>query len=139
MNLFKHFCRRYLLTAIVLLTFAWWINGQDLNSGFFDEKYPHNGTHLYNCTIDGVVHYDDDCLNWLAKFLKWIGLGIILIIFLFCGCLWYCVCTISRIFCCSERPREVIYTTYIHPTSYSQMPWFKLKQYLVIKTESDIN
>jgi hypothetical protein len=110
-----------LVSTLILLSFAYWINAQssDDQSSVDPSK---NRTHWINCTIDGEVKFDEDCLGWLSKFLTWLGLGIFIFFFLLCGCLWYCLCTICQIICCTERPREVIYTTYVYPTSYSQIP-----------------
>lgn len=81
-----------------------------------------NESHWANCTIDGETHYDEECYGWIGKFITWIGLGLFVLLFLCCGCFWYCVCTICQILCCSERPREVIYTRYVYPTTYTQIP-----------------
>lgn len=118
-----YLCSQFFLIAIVLAIFSVLVNGQDINSRSHFNKDLGNGSHWINCTIDGQTHFNEDCVGWLGKFLTWVGLGLFVILFLLCGCLWYCVCTVCRICCCSERPREVIYTTYVYPTSYSQIPW----------------
>lgn len=107
---------------ITLLSFAIWINAQPIDT----EEFVHhnNKTHWLNCTIDGKIKYDEDCFDWLQKFVTWLGFGLLIFFFLTCGCLWYCLCTICQICCCSERPREVIYTTYVYPTTYTQIPWW---------------
>lgn len=116
--------RNYLITSIILITFAVWINGQSVEHESSLNRFSKNETHWTNCTINGTTHYDEDCYPWIGKFIAWIGVGLFVIFFLLCGCLWFCVCTICRIICCTERPREVIYTTYVYPSSssYSQIP-----------------
>ncbi|CRL03722.1 CLUMA_CG016294, isoform A [Clunio marinus] len=113
-----------ILSAVILITFSLWINAQEISKNGDRSSYEslENKTHWINCTIDGVVHYDEECFDWLGKFFTWIGLGLFVIIFLLCGCLWYCVCTICSICCCTDQPRQVIYTRYVYPTTYTQIP-----------------
>lgn len=116
--LVSHF-RICLIILIIWGTFA--VNGDTVESRNINE-FPNNGSHWMNCTIDGVVHYDKECFNWIENFITWIGLGIFVIFFLLCGCLWFCLCTICRIICCTEHPRDAIYSTYVYPTTYTQIP-----------------
>ena len=119
---FCFFCRNYIVIFVILVTFVIWINGNKVNNNSLIFEFAKNSSHWTNCTIDGATRYDDNCDPWIAKFLKWMGLGLFIIFFLICCCLWFCVCTICRIICCTERPREVIYTTYVYPASYTQLP-----------------
>lgn len=124
-NLICDLIFRQLILPLILAFFVVWINAREISvrdSQWSD--FSGNNSHWVNCTIDGETFYDDDCYGWIEKVLKWLGLGIFLIIFLMCGCFWYCFCSICQICCCSERPREVIYTTYVYPTQnpYSQIP-----------------
>lgn len=108
------------LFALTLLSFAIWINAQPTD--FKEFVSDRNKTHWLNCTIDGEIKHDKECFGWLAKFITWLGFGLLIFFFLTCGCLWYCLCTLCQICCCSDRPREVIYTTYVHPITYTQIP-----------------
>lgn len=114
----RHFC----FGLIVLWSFSVLISGQETENQLTFDNFSKNGSHWTNCTIDGVVHYDNECYNWIGKFFSVIGLALFVIIFLLCGCLWYCLCTVCRIVCCSDRPREVIYSTYVYPRPYDQIP-----------------
>jgi hypothetical protein len=107
---------------MILVTFAFWINAQEFEEGTPFNEIAKNGSHWANCTINGKIHYDEDCFGWIGKFLTWVGLGLFIFFFLICGCLWYCLCTLCRIICCTENPREVIYHSYVYPTSYVQIP-----------------
>lgn len=114
--------RNVLVIFSILTLFVLWIHGAESEHRTEFEEFNNNGSHWMNCTIDGKTRYDEDCFNWIQNFLTWIGLGLFLAIFLFCGCLWYCLCTICRICCCNDTPRQTLYSTYVYPTTYTQIP-----------------
>lgn len=87
----------------------------------FDINLGNSTNHFANCTINDVVYYDDDCTNILKRFLAWLGFGFLIVLFLGCGCLWYCICALCRVVCCNDRyePRMV---TRVYP-NYSTLAW----------------
>lgn len=114
---------RMIGVSIIVLSFVLWINAQEIKRGdLLLNDSQKNKTHWANCTIDGENHYDEECFGWIGKFITWVGLGLFVLFFLMCGCFWYCICALCEIFCCTERPREVIYTRYVYPPTYTQIP-----------------
>jgi hypothetical protein len=88
--------------SLVILSASWTAAQFDINLGNSTEHYA-------NCTINNVVYYDDDCTDILKRFLTWLGFGLLVALFLGCGCLWYCICVLCRVICCNDRyePRMV--------------------------------
>lgn len=117
--------RFQLILFIIFVSFTIWINAQGLDkhrSFGKDDDIP-NGTIWFNCTINGTTHYNNDCFDWVGRFVIWLGVGLTITLILVCCCFWYCICTLCRILCCVDQPRGVIYTQYIHPSStYTQIP-----------------
>ncbi|KAG5677847.1 hypothetical protein PVAND_007567 [Polypedilum vanderplanki] len=123
MNLNKFQC----ILFIIFVIFTVWINAQDIINGhdvWTDDDFQPNKTIWFNCTdSNGTVHYNEDCFDWLGNALLFLGAVGIIIVTLTCCCFWYCICSLCKVICCSERPREVIYTTYVYPvTPYTQIP-----------------
>lgn len=85
------------------------------------DVYLGNSTeHFANCTINNVVYYDDDCTNFIKRLITWMGLGILLMLFLVCGCLWYCICFLCQVLFCNDRYNPRMFTR--NYPNYSTIP-----------------
>ncbi|CAG9799346.1 unnamed protein product [Chironomus riparius] len=109
-----------IVLILVFLLHTYWIAAQDVN--LIDDPDNSNKTHWFNCTINNTIYYDNDCFSWLGNFILGLGLILTVLLMLCCCCFWYCLCSLCKIICCSDNPREVIYTTYVYPSSYTQIP-----------------
>lgn len=55
------------------MSFTYWINAQDIGEGYSWEEIDNKTVHWLNCTINGTLHYDADCLGWFGQFVLWMG------------------------------------------------------------------
>jgi hypothetical protein len=58
--------RNFVGVCFVFVTFALWISAHEIREGEPFNEFPKNGTHWANCTIDGEIHYDEDCFGWIG-------------------------------------------------------------------------
>lgn len=63
-----------IVLLIIFVTFTVWINAKEIRDDQWNDNISHsNKTHWYNCTINGTVYYDDDCVGWIGKMLFYMG------------------------------------------------------------------
>lgn len=58
---------------VIFVTFTIWINAKEIGVDHWDDGISNRTIHWYNCTINGTVYYDDDCVGWIGKMLFWMG------------------------------------------------------------------
>lgn len=110
---FYSFLARTTLVFLIIVAFQECIDGIDLNLG--------NSTdHYANCSINGETYYDNDCTNFIKRIITWMGFGLVIFVFLICGCLWYCICFLCQALFCRERYEPTMFVRQ-YP-NYSTIP-----------------
>lgn len=103
------------IVSFVVTSFFAFTNAQ------LDISLGNSTDHQINCTINNVVYFDDDCTNFIKRFITWLGFGLLICLFLFCGCLWYCICFLCQAIFCKDRYNPRMFSRDF--PNYSTIPW----------------